>query len=761
MGDGQLRFAHRIRVGLAATATTTALAATLLTATPAGAAEPVVPDTPTDLTVSPTPQNGTDASFCGWIGDTYSIALTARLTIADSPDGERGLAEGIFRLQDTSVPGSEPVEFVSSSLPTGYTARFAAGSLIDGHTYSWTVQARSARGGALSETVAGCSFGVDKKAPGVTVTSTDWTANGDGPKTAGQSGVIRVQAAPGSEAEIRCFRIAVSQSPVGEPCTATPDASGGYDYRFTPRDAGSYVLNVQAVDHAGNIGSASYTFFAPPRGSLPSDHCSVIGDHRLCGPLLDRYNQLKSTDRYFPAPGSDVLDAPDGNGKFVGLTDGSVLLWSQATGAHLVAARPWAVWWGAQSGGKNAFGYPTEDIPTYSTTGYAPFEHGAVYWNPSDPNAPTHFLNGPSFDRIRYVNSATYADAPAQDTALMPDGVGQRTVFKDYTVFWHPSTYAVKVYNPLVKDVEALGGVGGWLGYPTYDDFSTQSGRIQGFQARQVYWSPETGAHTVFGGIGARWDFPNNDAKLGLPISEESDLGDGTGRKQTFAKGTITWSAKSGAHIVTGDIATAWGAAPAAYGAAVTDELVAPDGVGRYQVFERVRFYWTPTTGAHELHGGILDKWWQYGGERGFLGYPTTNEGSIGNGRYNDFERGGIYWSASTGAHELHGGIRQRWLELGGPGGLGFPVTDELGTADGRGRYVVFERGSIFWTATTGAVEIYGGINDAWASQGWNSGPLGYPTRGEYSIPGGRRADFEHGYITWTAAGGKTEIHYA
>ncbi|MCF2526527.1 hypothetical protein [Yinghuangia soli] len=276
--------------------------------------------------------------------------------------------------------------------------------------------------------------------------------------------------------------------------------------------------------------------------------------------------------------------------------------------------------------------------------------------------------------------------------------------------------------------------------------------------AGSIYWSPQTGARVVFGGIGIAYEKAGGVTALGFPVDEESDLGDGKGRKQTFEKGIITWSPSAGVQIITGPISTAWSAGPQWYGAATTPELAAPDGIGRYQVFEKVRFYWTPKTGAQEIHGGILNKWWELGGERGFLGYPTTGEQAIGNGRVSHFERGSIYWSAASGPHELHGGIKARWLELGGPAGLGFPLTDEMVTGDKRGRYVVFERGSIFWTATTGAVEIYGGIGQAWASQGWNSGPLGYPTRGEYGIPGGRRADFERGYITWTAATGKTQI---
>ncbi|MEZ4685513.1 MAG: hypothetical protein R3B47_05465 [Bacteroidia bacterium] len=57
-----------------------------------------------------------------------------------------------------------------------------------------------------------------------------------------------------------------------------------------------------------------------------------------------------------------------------------------------------------------------------------------------------------------------------------------------------------------------------------------------------------------------------------------------------------------------------------------TKELKTPDGVGRFNHFEGGSIYWTPQTGAHEVHGAIRSKWESMGWERSFLGYPTTDE---------------------------------------------------------------------------------------------------------------------------------------
>lgn len=108
------------------------------------------------------------------------------------------------------------------------------------------------------------------------------------------------------------------------------------------------------------------------------------------------------------------------------------------------------------------------------------------------------------------------------------------------------------------------------------------------------------------------------------------------------------------------------------------------------------------------------------GAGRGFLGHPLDEgagshemETRNGRGRFRDFQGGSIYWSPNTGAFEVHGDIRGKWAQLGGEEGfLGFPLTDETGTPDGDGRFNHFEGGSIYWTPQTGAHEVHGAIRN-------------------------------------------------
>jgi hypothetical protein len=172
-------------------------------------------------------------------------------------------------------------------------------------------------------------------------------------------------------------------------------------------------------------------------------------------------------------------------------------------------------------------------------------------------------------------------------------------------------------------------------------------------------------------------------------------------------------------------------------GANTTPVTACPDGIGFYQHFKAGSIYWSPHTGAHEVHGAIRQKWSAMGWERSFLGYPATCE-TVGRdhaeeGRFNRFQHGAIYWHPSTGAHEVHGAILARYRALGAEASvLGYPTTDETGTPDRVGRFNHFQAGSIYWTPATGAHEVHGLIRHFWAQNGWERNPrLGYPISDE------------------------------
>ncbi len=125
-----------------------------------------------------------------------------------------------------------------------------------------------------------------------------------------------------------------------------------------------------------------------------------------------------------------------------------------------------------------------------------------------------------------------------------------------------------------------------------------------------------------------------------------------------------------------------------------------------------------------------------------------------GRGYFKTYQYGWVMWRSDLGAFAVYGAIGARWNEIGGTTSFyGWPVTDELATPRGPGRYNHFEGGSIYWSPDTGAHFVYGAIRELWASMAWEQGPLGLPVGDEEDVPGvggARRSRFEGGEITWT-----------
>ncbi|KAF9773306.1 hypothetical protein IL306_008921 [Fusarium sp. DS 682] len=264
-------------------------------------------------------------------------------------------------------------------------------------------------------------------------------------------------------------------------------------------------------------------------------------------------------------------------------------------------------------------------------------------------------------------------------------------------------------------------GIGGTLGY--HIDYSGGS----------IYWTSTEGAHAIYGEIYRKWiSVGGPNSNLGYPKTDETSTQDGKGRFNDFAingsdTGSIYWTASNGAFLIYGVIWLKWrsiGRETSNLGYPITDETSTPDGKCRFNDFAingnpTGSIYWTPSQGAHLIYGQIWLKWKSIGGEGSNLGYPITDEASTPDGkcRFNDFAMdgnwtGSIYWTPSLGAFLIYGQIFLKWKSTGGESGvLGYPITDESTAGDHGGRYNDFSNGgSIYWSPSTGAHVISGAL---------------------------------------------------
>ncbi|MFF0542674.1 hypothetical protein ACFYTF_07535 [Nocardia thailandica] len=214
----------------------------------------------------------------------------------------------------------------------------------------------------------------------------------------------------------------------------------------------------------------------------------------------------------------------------------------------------------------------------------------------------------------------------------------------------------------------------------------------------QVYWpSP----FEVCGAIKDKYnELGGPNSFLLWPTSNEIQQPDGIGAHSVFTNGPIYWSPWGGAHPVVNHFYAAWqrnGWEGGVLGYPTSDEIVNPDGIGRRQYFDGGTIYWKLNE-AYFVSGAIRDKWGETGWEGGYLGYPISDEivAPDGQGRFNRFENGVIYWTPTYGAHPVSGGLLTKWSFSGyEAGSWGYPVQDAV-TA-GSNTSQVFEYGTMSW----------------------------------------------------------------
>ncbi|MGC0423536.1 FG-GAP-like repeat-containing protein [Embleya sp. AB8] len=153
---------------------------------------------------------------------------------------------------------------------------------------------------------------------------------------------------------------------------------------------------------------------------------------------------------------------------------------------------------------------------------------------------------------------------------------------------------------------------------------------------------------------------------------------------------------------------------------------------------------------------GIPDVWAVQADGKRFL-YPggRTSHGTrtdLG-GDAGDFCQ--AFPAAGGGTAKLCGPVLLKYLELGGTDTLGLPVGDSTATPTKPGTYAHFRKTgqsdtSIYWSADTGAHWIHGTIRNKWIQLTWENSYLGFPTTEEYPVAGGMRTDFQGGYIRWS-----------
>ncbi|SNR87794.1 Peptidase M66 [Geodermatophilus saharensis] len=377
------------------------------------------------------------------------------------------------------------------------------------------------------------------------------------------------------------------------------------------------------------------------------------------------------------------------------------------------------------------------------------FVGGALYWSSA---TGVRRLRGAILDRYEALGGPASLGYPtSDDTPDRVPGVWYSN-FQQGDVVWSQATGAHDVRGAILQRWLATGASGGGLGLPVSGDTRIPGGYVVHFQRGSIWWSSPTGAHDVRGAINERYRATGGPSYMGFPVRDDSpDRVPGVWYSN-FQQGDIVWSAGTGAQVVRGAILQRWiatGASGGGLGLPVTSDAAIPGG---YVVhFQRGSIWWSSPTGAHDVRGAINERYRATGGPS-YMGFPVRDDSPdrVPGVWYSNFQQGDIVWSAGTGAQVVRGAILQNWVAFGASGGrLGLPVTSDAVAPGGAGYLVAFQRGTVYWSPATGAQRVLGAHDTAYRAEGGTTSWLGYPILDTVPVlpSGGERTTFQYGVV--------------
>ncbi|GAA4962746.1 hypothetical protein [Kineococcus glutinatus] len=282
------------------------------------------------------------------------------------------------------------------------------------------------------------------------------------------------------------------------------------------------------------------------------------------------------------------------------------------------------------------------------------FSGGTIAWS---PDLGTHLVRGAIRERYEFgdrTDARIGVPAGEEFGPLREGGYGQH--FRRGSIYWTPRT-GPAVVEGAIRDLWArTGWERGPLGYPLGDEIVTGrygEGRAQRFQGGTAYWSPSTGAHRVAGAIAARYEAVGGPGGfLGFPTTDEFGPLRGGGAGQHFAYGSVYWSPATDAHAVDTRVALAWGQAgwEAGYLGYPVADTMGRDiaGPGRIQHFQGASLYFGKPD-VIPVRGAILAAYRAFGAERSALGWPGGPEQPTADGAVQSFSGGTITWNPVRG----------------------------------------------------------------------------------------------------------------
>jgi outer membrane protein assembly factor BamB len=262
-------------------------------------------------------------------------------------------------------------------------------------------------------------------------------------------------------------------------------------------------------------------------------------------PISDYYDQLGgSRNSGLSDPVSPEYDIA-GGGKGRDYRNGAIY-WSAATGPHAVRGA-FDTKYREFGGPTGSFGYPTTDDTPVAGGGFTHFQlvDASIYWS---PNTGAHAIYGAIAQKYAELGWETSVlGFPTTDESPAVGGRYNHFAGENGSIYWSPNTGAHAIYGVIAQKYAELGWETSVLGFPTTDESPAVGGRYNHFagQNGSIYWSPNTGAHAIYGAIAQKWaSLGWERSAQGFPTTDE--YGVTGGRRNDFQHGTITFFFSNG-----------------------------------------------------------------------------------------------------------------------------------------------------------------------------------------------------------------------
>ncbi|GAA4745677.1 hypothetical protein GCM10023328_29870 [Modestobacter marinus] len=378
------------------------------------------------------------------------------------------------------------------------------------------------------------------------------------------------------------------------------------------------------------------------------------GAHVVTDSIRHRWGLLRWETGTLGYPTSDTWCGLAGGACFQQFQGGSLYATSPTATAYLVRGGI-RDRWAAEGYENGTLGFPTSDENCGLPGGgcFSEFQKGSIYWSPRTeaqvvlPDIRTGWAT------VGYEGGALGYPTNSTRCGLAESGCFQR--FQGGMVHHTPATGSQVTRGVFRTRWSDLGSANGILGYPTDAEYCglRSGGCFQTFENGSLYRSSSTGPHAVTGEVLEGWAARRYEAgPLGYPVGDTYCGLTGGGCFQPFQGGYLYWTADTGAHLVRGGIFERWGAhgwEGGRLGYPTSDEYCGLARGGCFETFTGGSIYYTPATGAHSVSGVIMDAWASQGYETGRWGYPKSEPRKTATGLAQVFTGGTATYTAATG----------------------------------------------------------------------------------------------------------------